>query len=153
MRDDRPERHCLAVYRELAHSPGRETDDAEILRATGAHLERAGFAVSYVTPDELPEDPTGAPPSLFVMCERLGALETLRRYEEVGATGVNGVGGIRNTYRDLTIQRFEKDGVPFPRSVLVESAAPLDGEGLDLANGTPCWVKRGDVHATEAGPV
>ncbi|HEV8266649.1 MAG TPA: hypothetical protein VGR00_00375, partial [Thermoanaerobaculia bacterium] len=104
-------------------------------------------------PDELPEDPAAAPPSVFVMCERLVALETLRRYEEAGATVVNGVGGIRNTYRDLTIQRFEKDGVPFPRSVLVESAAPLEGEGFALANGSPCWLKRGDVHATEADDV
>ena len=27
---------CWGIYRELAHSPGRETDDAEILRATAA---------------------------------------------------------------------------------------------------------------------
>jgi hypothetical protein len=31
------------IFREQAHSPGRETDDTEILRLTGKHLEARGF--------------------------------------------------------------------------------------------------------------
>ena len=39
---DRPmTRSCWGVYRELAHSPGRETDDAEILRATAGSFRRS----------------------------------------------------------------------------------------------------------------
>ena len=34
---------CLGIFRERAHSPGREFDDAEILRLTGKHLEAKGF--------------------------------------------------------------------------------------------------------------
>jgi len=40
---------CWGIYRELAHSPGRETDDAEILRATARRLEGQGFRVSLRT--------------------------------------------------------------------------------------------------------
>ena len=36
---------CWGIFREQAHSPGRETDDAEILRLTAKHLEAAGFQV------------------------------------------------------------------------------------------------------------
>ena len=44
------------VYRELAHSPGRETDDADILKATAAELSARGYDVTLKTPDELPDD-------------------------------------------------------------------------------------------------
>ena len=47
-------RSCWGIYRELAHSPGRETDDAEILQATAAELSARGFAVTLKSPDELP---------------------------------------------------------------------------------------------------
>jgi hypothetical protein len=47
---------CWGVYRELAHSPGRETDDAEILRATARELEARGFDVELKSPDELSAD-------------------------------------------------------------------------------------------------
>jgi hypothetical protein len=63
---------CWGIYRELAHSPGRETDDAEILRAAARELERLGLSVELKSPDELPEaeDFGAVPPNLFVMCER-----------------------------------------------------------------------------------
>ena len=47
---------CPGVYRELAHSPGRETDDAEILRATARELAALGFDVELKSPDELISD-------------------------------------------------------------------------------------------------
>ncbi len=34
--------YCWGVFREVAHSPGRESDDTEILRLTGKHLEARG---------------------------------------------------------------------------------------------------------------
>ncbi len=34
---------CWGIYRELAHSPGRESDDAQILRLTAQRLVDAGF--------------------------------------------------------------------------------------------------------------
>ncbi|MGE5413001.1 MAG: ATP-grasp domain-containing protein [Syntrophomonadaceae bacterium] len=139
---------CWGIYRELAHSPGRETDDAEILRATASELERLGLTVALKTPDELPEteDFRDVPPYLFVMCERVGVVDKLAAWESRGVRVVNRPSGIRNTDRERTLALFHAGGVPYPRTVLVEtgSAAAFDG---------PCWVKRGDVHATEAGDV
>jgi hypothetical protein len=140
---------CWGVYRELAHSPGRETDDAEILRATARELETLGLTVSLKSPDELPEldDFDAVPPYLFVMCERIPIVEKLAAWERRGARIVNPPAGIRNTDRESTIALFERDRVPYPKSVLVETAA---GAG---AFPGPCWIKRGDVHATQAEDV
>jgi hypothetical protein len=142
---------CWGIYRELAHSPGRETDDAEILRAVARELALRGFAVDLKSPDELPETPDarGVPPYLFVMCERIPIVERLAAWERLGARVVNRPEGIRNTYRERTIERFARHDVPFPPSVLVPTAAAADSGPVR----TPCWVKRGDVHATELGDV
>lgn len=139
---------CWGIYRELAHSPGRETDDAEILRATAAELERLGLAVALKAPDELPEvDDFGAvPPHLFVMCERVAVVEKLAAWESRGTRVVNRPSGIRNTDRERTLALFRAGNVPYPRTQPVETAAPPAFE-------SPCWVKRGDVHATAEGDV
>lgn len=142
---------CWGVYRELAHSPGRETDDAEILLAVARELEGRGFAVALKSSEELPEayDASRVPPRLFVMCERIPIVERLAAWERQGTRIVNRPEGIRNTDRERSIARFASHGVPFPPSVLVLTAAPAQVQRV----GPPCWVKRGDVHATEAGDV
>ena len=140
-------RSCWGIYRELANSPGRETDDAEILQATAVELSAHGFAVTLKSPDELPAaDDPDVPPFLFAMCERVGAVEKLAAWESRGAKIVNRPSGIRNTDRERTIALFAGAAVPHPSSVLVDTAAATAFPG-------PCWVKRGDVHATEAGDV
>jgi len=141
---------CWGVYRELAHSPGRETDDALILRATARELESLGFEVELKSPDELPEtaDASDVPPYLFVMCEQVPTVERLAAWERQGVRIVNRPEGIRNTDRERTIARFASGKVAFPKSVLVGTAGRLPD-----TPGFPCWVKRGDVHATEEGDV
>ncbi|HEX7252545.1 MAG TPA: hypothetical protein VF376_06660 [Thermoanaerobaculia bacterium] len=142
---------CWGIYRELAHSPGRETDDAEILRAVAAELSRLGFSVELKTTEELPEetDPSNLPPFLFVMCERVPIVRRLAAWERGGARIVNRPEGIRNTDRERTIALFEKHGVPCPPSTLVSTAAGSASARI----APPCWIKRADVHATEAGDV
>jgi hypothetical protein len=141
---------CWGVYREIAHSPGRETDDAEILRAVGHELSDRGFAVSLFSHDELPDtdDVRGVAPHLFVMCERKPIVERLAAWERQGVRVVNRPEGIRNTDRERTIEHFERAGVPFPRSVLVPTGK-RDSDSVAF----PCWIKRGDVHATQVGDV
>ena len=146
---------CWGVYRELAHSPGRETDDAEILRATARELTSRGFEVELKSPDELADVREGGggepPPNMFVMCERPRVVEKLSAWERRGARVVNRPAGIRNTDRERTIALFDRHRVPFPHSVLVDTrseAAPAS----PVFRG-PCWIKRGDVHATEEGDV
>ena len=48
---------------------------------------------------------------------------------------------------------FERNRVPFPASVLVPTELPIPREAAFQESPTGCWVKRGDVHATEAKDV
>lgn len=145
-----PSALCWGIYRELAHSPGRETDDAEILRATSRFLSERGFRVDLKSSDELPEseDAAGVPPFLFVMCERAEVVRRLSAWERRGVRIVNSPTAIRNTDRERAIALFSEKAVPFPRSALVATADP-EPHAFPL----PCWIKRADVHATQAGDV
>jgi hypothetical protein len=138
---------CWGIYRELAHSPGRETDDAEILRATARELTALGFDVELKSPDELGGENESVPQNVFVMCERIPVVERLVSWERRGARIVNRPSGIRNTDRERTLALFRRHEVPFPESTLVTTAP---GEAVFPG---ACWVKRADVHATEAGDV
>ncbi|MFQ5846311.1 MAG: hypothetical protein ACE5IQ_01415 [Candidatus Methylomirabilales bacterium] len=141
-------RHCcLGIFRERPHSPGREFDDAEILRLTAKHLEARGFQVSLKNPDEVGgviEHPVAF---IFLMCERPGILRLLRRPEMEGVLQVNSPSAVLNTYRDRMIPLFHRAGVSFPPSVIVStaSAAPPVPERV--------WVKRADVHNIREGDV
>jgi hypothetical protein len=144
---------CWGIYREIAHSPGRETDDAEILRATARRLEGKGFRVALRTAEEIAASAEEPPPFLFVMCERLEILRTLERWQRSGVCQVNSASAIRNTYRDRMLPLFRHSRVSFPASVIVETSSPLPPGPAFLDGPGGCWVKRGDVHATQEGDV
>jgi hypothetical protein len=142
---------CWGIYREPAHSPGRESDDAEILRATARRLAERGFDVELKSPEELPQtdDAAGIPPFLFVMCMRDAVVRRLAAWERQGIWIVNRPEAIRNTDRHRTIARIFGDGIPFPESVVVSTAVSAGESTISF----PCWVKRGDFHSTQADDV
>ncbi len=140
-------RTCWGIFRERAHSPGREFDDSEILRLTGKHLEARGFQVSLRTPDEVALAGEAYPQNIFLMCERLEIIGRLRQWEMRGVRHVNRPSAILNTYRDRMVSLFERDGIALPASRLIATASP------DIVQAGPVWVKRADVHNTQDGDV
>lgn len=135
------------IFRERAHSPGRQFDDAEILRLTAKQLEAKGMRVSLRGPDEVNGRAERAPAFIFLMCERVGILRRLRRYEMGGVLQVNAPSAVMDTYRARMVFRFQRAGIPFPVSVIVSTAsADLHVSGL-------VWVKRADVHCIQEGDV
>jgi len=138
---------CWGIFRERAHSPGRENDDAEILRLTGKHLEAEGFQVVLKGPEELSGPFDGRPRCAFLMCERLEALRQLRAWEAGGAPLVNRPEAVLNTYRVRMVTRLAAAGLPFVESRLVPTAGGRSDGAL------PAWVKRADVHNTHGGDV
>jgi len=135
------------VFRERAHSPGRECDDAEILRLTGKELEARGFEVALRSPEELSGPLEERPEGVFLMCERLGALDLLTTWEASGIPHVNSPRAVLNTYRDRMIGQLREANVSFVESRLVNAEV---GPGPVV---TPLWVKRADVHNTQEGDV
>jgi hypothetical protein len=138
-------RYCLGLYRERAHSPGREGDDAEILRLAAKQLEAHGFLVTLMSPEDLDEGET--PSGVFLMCERVPVLERLAALERRGVPHVNSTEAVLNTYRERMIARLAAARVPFIESRLV------DTRDSSVTAGLPVWVKRADVHNTQEGDV
>jgi hypothetical protein len=139
--------YCWGVFREEAHSPGRESDDAEILRLTAKGLEAKGFQVDLKTPDELSVPTDARPRGIFLMCEQPGALQAVMALEAAGVREVNSPAAVFNTYRERMIAQFAEARVPFIASRLVATA------GEPAAAPHPVWVKRSDVHNTQEGDV
>jgi glutathione synthase/RimK-type ligase-like ATP-grasp enzyme len=135
------------VFRERAHSPGRECDDAEILGLTGKELEAKGFEVALKSPDELASPLEHHPDGVFLMCERVGTLDLLMAWEARGIPHVNSPRAVLNTYRNRMLEQFREANVPFIESRLVST------EVVPSAVTTPVWVKRADVHNTQDGDV
>jgi hypothetical protein len=138
---------CWGIFREEAHSPGRESDDAEILRLTAKGLLAKGFQVELKTPDELGVTADARPCGIFLMCEQPGALRALEALESAGVIQVNSPAAVLNTYRDRMIARFAEARVPFIESRLVATSDE------SVAAPCPVWVKRADVHNTQEGDV
>jgi hypothetical protein len=139
--------HCCGIFRERVHSPGREFDDAAILRLTAKHLASEGFQVSLRSPEEVDAGGQPIPPFIFLMCERPMILRQLRRWQLRGVRLINAPSAVLNTYRHRMILRFEQAGVPFPPSLVVPTHRP------GYQGSWPVWVKRGDVHNTQDGDV
>jgi hypothetical protein len=138
---------CWGIFRERTHSPGRESDDAEILRLTGKHLEAMGFQVSLKTAEEAGSLAEAGPRRVFLMCEGAQLLRRLETWQASGVRQVNDPVAVLNTYRDRMIGQFTEANVPFIESRVVSTAA-------GCANGfLPVWVKRADVHNTQEGDV
>ena len=140
--------HCWGIFRERAHSPGRENDDTEILRLTGKHLEAHGYQVDLKDPEDVSGPTAGRPRAIFLMCEREEVLAQLAAWEQDGIRIVNSPAAVLATYRERMIAQFDEAGVPFVKSRLVATPGHHPG-----APTLPVWVKRGDVHNTQEGDV
>jgi hypothetical protein len=137
---------CWGLFREREHSPGRESDDAEILRLTAKHLETHGVQVELRAPEDLVA--TEVPPDgVFFMCERMEALRTLLAWQERGVRLVNSPQAVLNTYRERMIAQLREANVAFVPSRLVATG------DAGVAARPPVWVKRADVHNTQDGDV
>jgi len=139
--------YCWGIFRESAHSPGRETDDTEILRLTGKHLEARGFRVVIQSPEDIAGLPAERPRGVFMMCEQLAILAHLRELAARGVPHVNTPQAVLNTYRDRMIALLDEAAVSFVPSRLVTTA------GVEEVGALPLWVKRADVHNTQDGDV
>jgi hypothetical protein len=139
---------CWGIFRERAHSPGRENDDTEILRLTSKHLEARGYPVDLKDPEDVSDAIAAPPRAIFLMCEREEVLAQLAAWERGGTRMVNSPGAVLATYRERMVAQFEEAGVAFVKSRLVATPGRYAG-----VPSLPVWVKRGDVHNTQEGDV
>jgi hypothetical protein len=141
----------LGITRERIYSPGRVEDDSAVLHEVASRLGDRGYRVSVVDAD------TGAWPQpersivVFAMCQGAKAIEHLVAWERLGLTVINRPDGILNCQRHRTIPLLKGAGVGLPESILVETNRDFGLPAWIEQSGA--WIKRGDVHATDADDV
>ncbi len=138
---------CWGIFRERSHSPGREDDDAEILRATAKALELRGFDVALCAPQHAEEALAEPKARIFAMCEQSEIMAALSKAHHAGATVINAPDAVLNTYRHRTVELFKQAKVRAPESRVVATDPETPAPAL------PVWVKRFDFHATESDDV
>jgi hypothetical protein len=142
----------LGITREPVYSPGKIEDDRAILEAVAERLA-AHHDVRVIAAEEgLP----AAPPRsiVFTMAQGPAALATLRSWEAHGVRIINTPDAVENCHRQRMVPAFERAGVPHPRSILMatDTTSITNAPLPEWVNGG-AWIKRGDVHATEADDV
>jgi hypothetical protein len=141
----------IGITREPVFSPGRVDDDAAILGLVADHLRRMGHTVSVCGADVGSWPEPGPDTVVFTMCQGATALQRLQRWAARGVRVINSPEGILNCQRHRTIAALASADIPFPASAVVDThAEPLWPAWVITGH---AWVKRGDVHATEADDV
>ncbi len=140
----------FGITRERVFSPGKVDDDSAILETAAQFLRQRGHTVTVFRADEAEWPDVAGVSLVFTMAQGSAALARLQAWEAHGVRIVNSTEGIFNCQRQRTIAGLAEAQVAFPPSVLVPTQH--QAELPEWAAGG-AWVKRGDVHATEAGDV
>lgn len=140
----------LGIYRERVFSPGKVPDDAAILDATLEELSSMGCQVSSIQAEAL-DFSMSRPHWVLTMAQSSKALAVLDHWVGLGTRVVNSLDSIRNCYRKPLCRALHRAGLPVPSSRIVPLSA-ADKE-ITLHPSHPVWLKRGDVHAIQAGDV
>jgi hypothetical protein len=146
-------KRLVALYRSPTYSPeAHRCNDTAILDGTVAQLARRGWVAkradeSVVAAGRLP------PADLYVnMCQGPAASERLLDLVPREALAVNQPASVLDCHRHRLVSRMAAAGLPFPRTLIVETGTDDPQSLIPLVHqlngdGSPVWVKRGDVHA------
>ncbi|MFA5975421.1 MAG: hypothetical protein WC859_04565 [Elusimicrobiota bacterium] len=143
----------LGIYREPAYSPGRHlSNDAVILRLVGQALERYGAPMQLATLEEA-RSLWKTADLIFSMCQGPDALAELAEWKKQGALILNDPEASRRTYRDSLCSTLREKDLGFPHSEFLSTEHPGDLSRYQTLMTPGAWLKRADVHATQAGDV
>jgi len=141
----------VAIYRNPSYSPLQHgVNDTAILDSTVARLEAQGWRAIKTTEREVEQGRLPAAGLYLNMCQGALAAEQLMPLECDGAIVVNRPSSALNCHRYRLVKRLGETGVPFPRTLVLASSAPIPPAGELKAlcpDHQKIWVKRGDVHA------
>ncbi|PYP51136.1 MAG: hypothetical protein DMD45_08810 [Gemmatimonadetes bacterium] len=141
----------VAIYRSPSYSPQQHrVNDTAILDATVGLLEAEGWRATKTTEREVEQGRLPAAALYLNMCQGSLAAEQLMPLESDGIVVVNRPSSALNCHRYRLVRRLGDSTLPFPRTLILASSAPLPPPG-HLSAVSPdhqkLWIKRGDVHA------
>lgn len=139
----------LGIARERVFSPGKVDADRLILEAVADDLRRRRHTVTVVSAEDELKRPARTT-VVFTMSQGDQALAALREWERAGIRVINSVESILNCHRHRMVAHFARARVSAPETILIDTPSVAWPTWLDRDGG---WLKRGDVHATEADDV
>ncbi|MFZ5624394.1 MAG: hypothetical protein ACOY71_08170 [Gemmatimonadota bacterium] len=142
----------VAIYRSPTYSPAQHAcNDTEIMNETVRRLIRRGWQATRIGEADVEAGRIPAADLYLTMCQGAAAAERLLPLEVSGALVINRPSSILNCHRHRLVPALADTGIPFPRTLIVPTAAESAIAGL--AFDRPLWLKRGDVHAERADDV
>ena len=141
---------ALGILRETQNSPGRESDDALILKAVMDQLSILKTEVTVMTPEEFDRADAKIYDLIVPMCETYPRLMRLKKIEaETGVVTVNPSDSVLGCYRTRMLESFANTpGLSYPSTVVRRSTADANKKAPDFEADGGWWLKRGDVHNT-----
>ncbi len=150
-------RHFIAIRRSPLYSPLQHRhNDAQILAQVCACMEAQGWVGVQIEEADI-EKALPPPADLYLnMCQGPEASARLLELEREGRALVNRPSSVLRCHRHRLVPVLSESGLPFPRTVIVSTAAQSPAlaalEALAGAHGR-VWLKRGGVHAQSPADV
>lgn len=141
---------ALGIFRETQNSPGRESDDALVLKAVMDQLSILKTEVVLMTPEDFDKADTAGFDLIVAMCETYPRLMRLKKLEaETGVVMVNPADSVLGCYRTRMLESFAKTpGLSYPPTEVRRTTADANKTPPSFEAKNGWWLKRGDVHNT-----
>ena len=136
----------LGVHRNRKFSPNHIGNDDAIFSLTAQALEKLGCKVQLISENEFLEMEQVTQKYIFTMARHKEVVRKLQVAEENGAIVVNSGFGIENCFRTNMTNGLVENGIPYPKSFVVDTTYDGD-EVFEALPGKGFWIKRGDFHA------
>ncbi|TDE11311.1 hypothetical protein [Dyadobacter psychrotolerans] len=136
----------LGVHRNRKFSPNHIGNDDAIFSLTAQALEKLGCTVQLISENEFLEMEEVTHHYIFTMARQKEVVRKLQVAEENGAIIVNSGFGIENCFRTNMTNGLVENGIPYPKSFVVDTTYNGD-EIFEALPGKGFWIKRGDFHA------
>lgn len=141
---------ALGILRETQNSPGRESDDALILKAVMDQLSILKTRTTVITPEDFDRADVSGYDVIVPMCETYPRLMRLKKLEaETGVVVINPSDSVLGCYRTRMLDSFARTpGLSYPPTEVRRTTAEANAAAPPFEAAGGYWVKRGDVHNT-----
>jgi len=140
------------ILRDPTFSPAQHAEnDRLILELTAEQLRRRGCRVDLMQEAEVGRRCIDSP-AVFSMCQGPRANHELRKLERRGLMVINSPVAVQSCYRVNLLRILGQHWAVLAPMTMVDTDSAADLTSL-FAPGEACWIKRGDVHATQQGDV
>lgn len=133
------------IKRKEIYSPNHVTNDLAIILETEKNLAGLGYKVNLYD-EEYIEENTFEEEFVFSMAQGVPGILRLKSMAGSKKVMVNTPVSALNCHRIAMINLIVKSGVPFPKSLIINTNTDFFDSFLTFTVGK-VWLKRGDVHA------